>query len=351
MDESSQLATPPQNNQPTNDQPAEPQVIDQSLNTAITEQEEQSLVNDVLGLPPIEGGNDGDDTPTSGSDKDGQQPEGSQPPDGQAPNPEDGQQPAQPGEQQPSEPAKTEPEAPAETTPELEAPDTTIQTDDLWVEVDKLVTSEDGSTKTEKVKLTFDPNNPNSFVPDDFQFVNDKQLADILEAKREMADLYKERQSEVEKAQQDYQEKKSAVDTRQAQLDAWDAEIDTMIDTGILEAPKAKPGTPEFKQDPTVQKMESVFKFMSDKNQELAKNGKPPINSFALAYNMHEADANKQAAEEAKQQEVKNKQQRGSMVGGSSAPAAGGSNKGHYVAGTYTNVQNVELDDEGNLIT
>lgn len=340
MEPTSQLATPPQapadNTPPAdNQQPTEPQVIDQSLNTEITPEQEQQLINETLGLEPQE----------SGEKQDGLQfKEGTQP------SAENGQQPTQSGEQQPNQPAESKSETTTESTDELKAPDTTIQTDDLWIEVDKVVQNEDGTTKTEKVKLVYDPDNPSTFVPDDFQFVSDKQLFEIMEAKSEMANLYKERKSEVEKAIAEFESKKSEATTQQEQLAAWDAEIDMLIDAGIMEAPKAKAGTPEFTKDPTVQKIDNVFKFMKERNKELVKNGKNPIKSFTLAYNMHEAEAKKQADEAAKKQEIERKQTLGSMVGGSSAPSAGGSNKGHYVSGTYSNVQNAQLDDEGNLI-
>lgn len=215
------------------------------------------------------------------------------------------------------------------------------QTDDLWVEVERVVTDELGEETTETIKLIYDPNDPSSFIPDDFTAKSTKQLAEIMEAKAEMAKLYEERQGEFDKSTKEA----TAVQQEKAIVDGWNAEIKDLIDSGILEAPKLKPGDEGYDKDPSVAKTEEVFKFMTDLNAERAKNGVAPISSFGLAYTMFENSEAKKAAEEAEKKDNEETKLKGGMIGGSSAASGGTAEQTAYKSGSHNNIWSVPIEE------
>jgi hypothetical protein len=245
--------------------------------------------------------------------------------------PETPQAPEKPEEKQ-LEVEKVE-DKPAETT----AP----QTNDLWVEVERIVVDDLGEETTETVKLVYDPADPASFIPDDFQAKSTKQLAEIMDAKAEMAGIYKERQSEHEA-----QESKLTADKQEQELVAsWDREIEDLVKTGVLDAPKLKPDEAGYKEDPAVAKTEAVFDYLTKQNDERVKNGVAPITSFALAYTMFEKEAATQAAAEAAKKDEEDTKLKGAMVGGSSAASGGTAEQRAYVAGSHNSIWNVPVAD------
>lgn len=288
------------------------------LSAEITPQEEQTLINETLGI----------DTPLPEETPAEELPDE---------NPEEN--PEEPNEE-PEEPQAPEEPSVDEEPEEFTPPE--VQTDDLWIEVDKVTTDDDGNAKTEKVKLTFDPNDPDSFVPDDFTFKSDKQLSQILEAKQEMKNLHSSRLAERDKAIEENEKKTTESSAKEEQLKGWDNEIQTMIDSGLLEAPKAKPEDKEFKEDPTVQKVDATLKFMGAENKKRSEEGKPTITSFGVAFAMRE----KQEAEAAQAEEEKKKaedtKKKGALVGGSSA-SSGGETKA-YKPGSYGSIWDVPVD-------
>lgn len=306
------------------------------LNYQMTEAEEQAYVNEQLGISSPapekqtdqvtdqkEQQNGSEQQPTTGTQ------EADNDASGQAKTPEAPETPKAP---EPKEEPKDQPK-----------PDLSLKTDDLWVEVEKVVFDEDGNQSTEKVKLVFDPANPDSFLPDDFKFKSDKQLMEILEAKAEMAQLVKTRNAEIEAQKSQMTEAEQAEKARTDQLASWDDEIQTLIDNNILPAPKVAPTDPKFLEDPSAIKIDTVFKFMATKNEELTKDGKPLLRSFAAAYTLYENDAAVKAAAEAKAKEDEDTKARGAMVGGTSAQSAGSSAKG-YVPGSYASIYDVPVE-------
>lgn len=311
------------------------------LGTELSEEEEQAFINETLGIKSSdskedEGASKDDESEDDNSDDDKKGDEDSD--DGEDTSDEVGEERESDGEAETGEESIDSESAGDKPAPKLD--ENGIKTDDLWVEVDKVSVDEDGKKISEKVKLVYDPQNPDSFLPDDFQFESDKQLFRVLEAKAEMANLYKERST---KAVAD-NEVKTAEQQKQAQLDSWDTEIQELIDGGILENPKAKPGDKNFLEDPQVQKIDSVFKFMTEQNQTRAKDGKAPILSFGTALNLfNKQQADKEAAEKKKTDNA-NAKKKGAMVGGSSA-ASGGSEK-VYKAGSYGNIWEIPIGDD-----
>ncbi len=296
------------------------------LATEMSAEEEQAFVNETLGLGEKQ---DVNPEPPASTDEPAKGTEGTQ-------NAEE-QKTAEP---ESKEPAK--PEAPAAVEPEPTKPTELepVRTDDLWVEVEKIVTDEEGNKSVEKVKLVFDPADPGTFIPDDFAFKSDKQLAEILEAKQEMANLYKERSTEFEAKQAEA----SSEQQRAEQLASWDAEVQDLIESGILEAPKAKVGDKDFLEDPSVQKIDAIFKFMAEANDQRVKDGKFPIRSFGTAFTMYTNDQNVKAEAEAKAKEIADTKAKGALIGGSSAASAGGGERPTYVAGSAANIWQVPVE-------
>lgn len=231
------------------------------------------------------------------------------------------------------------PEAPV--VPETPTETTAPQSDDLWVEVDRVVTDDLGEETVETVKLVYDPNDPSSFIPDDFTAKSTKQLAEIMEAKAEMAKLYGDRQAEFDKVESD----KTAASQHKSILDGWNAEIKDLIDSGILEAPKLKEGEEGYNADPSVMKTEEVYKFMAEKNLERAKDGIAPIASFGLAYTMFENDATRKAEAEAEKKDNEETKLKGAMIGGGSAASGGTADQAAYVSGSHKSIWDVPVAD------
>lgn len=302
------------------------------LDFEMSAEEEQAFINETLGLNNESKSDSDKQDNVDNDDKPG----------------EPSKEPEAPEEQEvkESEPEKpTEPETPTEVKTEEPKPTepAEIKTDDLWVEVEKVTVDEDGKQTVEKVKLVFDPNDPSTFIPDDFRFKNDKQLADILEAKAEMAALYKERSAERETEIKAQEATKSAEQQKADQLAGWDAEIQDLIDSGIIAAPKAKVGDKDFLEDESVKKIDAVFKFMAEKNDERAKENKPAIRSFGTAFSMYENDAKVKAEAEAEAKSNADAKTKGALVGGSSAASTGGGKP--YVAGSASSIWEIPIND------
>jgi len=238
------------------------------------------------------------------------------------------------------------PVAPVEPPVEPVKPDEPVvladpKTDDLWIEVEQTVVDDLGDETTKTVKLVYDPKDPGAFIPDDFTAKNTKQLADIMEAKADMAKLYGERQAEFDtaKAAEDQTGQEKAI------IDGWNREIEDLVNAGILEAPKLKPTDQGYNEDPAVVKTEAVFKFMVEQNAKRVESGLSPIGSFGTAFTLYEKDAAVIAEAEAKKQADLDTKTAGAMVGGGSAASGGSPEPKAYVAGSHNNIWSVEVPD------
>lgn len=231
------------------------------------------------------------------------------------------------------EPAKEDP-APAA---ELTAP----QTDDLWIEVEQVTVDELGDEKTETIKLVFDPSDPSSFIPDDFTAKSTKQLADIMDAKAEMAKLYEERKGDFTA-----QSAAKAHEAKEAELLAsWDQEINDLQKSGVLATPKLSPTDKDYATDPAVVKTNDVYAFMAKENLRRTEAGESPIQSFSLAFTMYENDAKRLADVEAAKQAELNTKKAGAMVGGGSAASGGSPEPKVYKAGSHHNIWSIPVED------
>lgn len=234
-----------------------------------------------------------------------------------------------------------EPEKPVEKVDVAENKPTEItepQTDDLWIETDTVVLDELGEPTVEKIKLVFDPKDPDSFIPENFKAKNDRQLAALLEAKQEMVKKYAERETEYSKQVSE----RTKSEQYDAQLKSWNNEIDTLISAGILEAPKLKPEDEGYGQDPAVQKTDAVFKFMVTENAKRAENGTQPIESFGVAFTLYEKAEAESVAEAEKQKEIEDTKRKSAMIGGGSSVASP-NEAPVYKSGQYGNIYEVPI--------
>jgi hypothetical protein len=277
------------------------------LTYEMTAEEEAAFVDATLG---IKGAKNVTEPVTPAADQPAQPavPEGqSKQPETPAPDPAVPETPVVPEAPVTSEPA--EPKAPQPAT-ELTAPETS----DLWIEVQ--------DSEGKDVKLTYDPNNPNSFLPEGFTFKDDNQLFQILDAKAEMASLYKERVSEYETKTAELEAKQGSIKTEADQKASWDAEIQDLIEGGLLDAPKiTDPSDKKFMEDPTVAKVDAVFKFMAEQNR-VRPEGKPLLRSFGTAFNLYNKVSADAEAEAKTKQANDMAKARGALVGGTSAPSS-----------------------------
>lgn len=225
--------------------------------------------------------------------------------------------------------AKT-PETPPAEAKEITSP----KTDDLWIEVDRVVTDELGDETTEKIKLIYDPKDPSSFIPDDFTAKNTKQLAEIMESKSEMAAMYKDRESEYN----DAQSAKDVEAQQQAQIDSWNNEVQDLVEAGVIPDPAKN----EAKY---TEKTDAVYLFMAAENNKRMEDGRAPIMSFGTAFTMYEnSEAVKTAAADKVKEDADTKA-KGAMVGGSSAASGGSAEPRSYIAGSHRNIWSIDVPD------
>lgn len=317
LPESASAATPASNGDiPEPIAPSAPIADPNALSTELSEEDETALIDRSFGITdpglPLDikekedniipkPADSGDDKKPLGNDGDGK--------------------PAKAEQETHEAPAKTEPEEPA-------APEA-VDTSDLWIEI------EDSEGKSHKIGV-------GDSLPDDFAFKNDAQLAEYLEARREMRDTLKDRNTEIEESKAAQQSK----DSEAAQVASWDTEIQDLIGAGLIEAPKTKPGDKDFMQDPSVQKIDAIFKFMASENTKRANDGKPKIISFGTAYTLWSNDKAKIEAEEKLKKDNEIAKQRGSLVGGSSSSSSGGkTTDGLYIQGSAGTIHDVDFSD------
>lgn len=243
-----------------------------------------------------------------------------------------------PAPTQPVAPPVPEPTPPPVVTP---AETTTPQTDDLWVEVEQVTVDDLGEETTKTVKLVYDPSDPSSFIPDDFTAKSTKQLADIMDAKAEMARLYGERQSEYDTKLATEQQQT----TQDNMIKGWDTEISDLIDSGLIPKPKVEVGDPNYAKDPSVELTTKVFEYMTGENNDRVANGKPVITSFGTAFTLYQNDAKVKADAEAKIVKDKETKQKGAMIGGASSASARSAEVPAYKSGSHSSIWDVPITE------
>lgn len=235
--------------------------------------------------------------------------------------PEVPEEPAEP-ETPPEEP-ETPPEEKKVEEPEEKKVEPETATDDDFIEV------EDADGNKYKIQKESD-------LPEDFMPKNNRQVIEILRQLDQLDARKAEKATEAEK-----EAEIAAAQERQTQvMQGWDNEITSLIDNGILEAPKAKPGTKLWESDPAVQKADSVFKFMIEENKARSEKGTAPITSFAEAYMIQQAREAKNAEAEKIKADNAAAKAKSRLVGRTSAPAT---NNETYRAGSARSIDDIDI--------
>lgn len=240
--------------------------------------------------------------------------------------PKEPEQPETPPEE-PEEPETPDEEEEPQLPEDEEEPEQPVEQPDpegLFIEV------EDAAGN--KYKITQESDLPEDFVPK-----NNRQVIEIL---RQLDKLDAEKANQAASEEQKAQEA-AAEQHKQEVLTGWDNEIQSLIDAGIVEAPKAKPGTKMWESDPAVQKLDGVFKFMVEQNTARSQAGKPPLTSFAEAYMLKDAiDAKAQTEAKIKEDNAAAKAKAG-LIGRNSAPASKGNEV--YAAGQARSMDDIVI--------
>jgi hypothetical protein len=295
------------------------------LSTDMTEEELQSFVNNHLGEPAS-----APEAPPVA------------PPATELPAPEP------PAPEAPPAPV-TPPPKPTPPAPEPEPLPDSIDTSDLWIETQMPDTVDaNGNTIPGKtVRLGVDDD-----LPDDFKFKSDKHLFEVQQA---ISEMRQEKANREAKLESDHSERASEEATKQATLEnnkKLDAEISALIDIGVLDKPKVATTDPKFLEDPAIQKIDAVLKFMTADNAKRTEEGRPLLNSFGVALTAYskqspeaqQTEADRAAAAQKKAEDDETKR-RGALVGGGSAtPTSSG--KKVYEAGSAKSIYDIEIPDE-----
>lgn len=216
-------------------------------------------------------------------------------------------EPEKPVEKEPEAPKEEieeEPEKPAEKPVEPEKPtepDKPTDTPSFSIEV------EDANG----VKFTISPDDDLEKVLANFEPKNNGQVIQLMRDLDRMA---------VDKRTWEAEEETKATDAEKAETvaniqKAWDKEIATL--QGQKRIPVAADGkTPE--------KVDQVFKYMSEENAKRVEKGIALLSSFEDALDKMELNERREADKTAAKAEKEQARKTGSLIGGSSAPASSG---------------------------
>lgn len=188
-----------------------------------------------------------------------------------------------------------------ETTDDVEEPTTTTDAPDLSLEV------EDANGK----KFTLKPGDDLEKVLEDFEPKSNGQIMKILDDFRKLGD-----QQSAYEAEQETQAAEAARTERiEAVKSGWDKEIAT------LQGNKRLPVTTDGKPS---ERINQVFQFIREQNEQRQKDGRPLLESFEDALDKLELRESKDEAVKKAKEEKELARKKGSIVGGSSAPASSG---------------------------
>lgn len=274
------------------------------LDFEMTPEQEADYVSQVLGLSESK-----EEKPQETPDEEEEKPE------------------VEPEEEKPVEkPAEKPEEKPAkEEKIEIPVEPTEIKTDDLYIEVEISREDELGDIKKETVKLVYDPEHPENFLPDGFEADSQKQLLKIWDAKAEMAQTYKERLSEFNALQ----EKSNETKAQQERIKSWEAEEKDLIESKVLEQ----------------EKVDDVYKFMTKTNVDRAESGLPPIISFSHAFTLYSKSVADDEATAAAAKEAEDTKKKGALIGGGNGDGVKSGDTGVYRSGSARNIYEIQIDD------
>lgn len=240
---------------------------------------------------------------------------------------EEAPEPSAEPEEQPTPPTPPAPEEPEEPTkPEPQAPAQELS-----------YTFKDADGK----EFVLKPGDNIGEILAEFSPVNNGQIMQVL---YEFSKLEAEANSQA-KSEAEAQEKAAAAaaeeERKTQQLASWDSEIEALQQSGLLDSPKAKTGTPQWEKDPAVQKVDAVFAYMTTLNKNRAEKQLPPVTSFGTALSMMNAEEDKKAKEEAVAKENETAKIKAGLIGTGGSPS--GNQQEPYVAGSARTIWDVPV--------
>ncbi len=165
-------------------------------------------------------------------------------------------------------------------------------------------------------------------LPEDFEPKNNRQALQII------SDLAKlDTRREADEAQATIRAEETRVADETAKINqGWQTEIDGLITDGRIDKPKVKEGDPKFLEDPAIQRMDTVFKFMNEENQGRLSKGIAPIRSFTDALTHLELKEAREAKVTADRTATDTARRKAGLLSGSSATgsAAGGAERPYF---------------------
>lgn len=213
--------------------------------------------------------------------------------------------------------APKEPEVETPEEPEEEPEETPVEPAPKEVEPEKPVDSETPSFSIEVqdvngIKFTISPDDDLEKVLADFEPKNNGQVIQLMRDLDRMA---------VEKKTWEAEQETKATDAEKAETvaniqKAWDKEITA------LQGQKRLPVMADGK---TPEKVDQVFKYMSEENTKRIEKGVALLSSFEDALDKMELNERREADKTAAKAEKEEARKKGSLIGGSSAPASSGS--------------------------
>jgi hypothetical protein len=276
-----------------------------------------SHIDEVLGLPTAEAGDDkpkDDDNPSDDANKT----------DKTDPPADDTTK----DEPEKTAEAKTEPEPPAPTEDKAEKQPEVATESGLKLEI----TDKNGKTFTLK---------PGDDIDTALAEFDPKNTAQVMSVLRQF-DQMEQKQTAWDAEQAENKATAEQAKTNQATLSAWDAEITSLQGEDRIGKPAAKPGTPEFVNDPAVKRVDQVFKFMMAENARRAEAKNPNlITSFADALDKLELQEIRTKQSEDKKSDAELAKQKSALIGG--RPSGGGNSAPVYRPGQAKSVWDIEI--------
>lgn len=189
---------------------------------------------------------------------------------------------------------------------------------------------EDANGKTYKITKIED-------LPEDFDPKNNRQVMEIIAQANKLEGeiaAHQEKQAKDEEA--------TILSNAQKEIQAgWQSEIQELVDEKLLDKPKLAENNPKYNDDPSVKKIDEVFKFIKDTNDARKKANNPNmLTSFRDAFDRMELrDLKVQKADESKKEGDLAKAKAG-VIGTSSTSSV---DVPAYRAGSYRSIDDIPL--------
>lgn len=189
---------------------------------------------------------------------------------------------------------------------------------------------EDANGKTYKITKIED-------LPEDFDPKNNRQVMEIIAQANKLEGEIARHEEQIAK-----DEEATILSNAQKEIQTgWQSEIQELVDEKLLDKPKLAENNPKYNDDPSVKKIDEVFKFIKDTNDARKKANNPNmLTSFRDAFDRMELrDLKVQKADESKKEGDLAKAKAG-VIGTSSTSSV---DVPAYRAGSYRSIDDIPL--------